>query len=428
MTKKFPNDNVTCISPWYELRIDANGNMRGCHAISQDYSEKSDLSFIEWFNKGNEITNIRNSIVDGNEYPSCKSCYKNEENNLISFRQRRNIQAAIYSGKYFKQSLEQSPAYNRMSGNVDKFYPAFMHVTLSNLCNLSCRMCFPDYSTQLSSLYKKVGIMDNDKPTLLDWTVDENKWNEFLELLKNNNNLMSLHFMGGEPLYHKRFLEVIDWCILNNKTDFHLTFVTNGTILNVDLLDKLKHFKTVQIEVSIENLHDTNNYIRINSNHETVKNNILTIVKYLGTSSVVIRPVPQALSIIHYDTLLDFAIENNLSIDNNVLSKPEYLKCFVLPKELKDILTAKMKAKYANILSNSNSDNPIARIRANSMEWIKNHIESILILINEKEPDNIEDLRRQFVEYNNKLDSVTEYKFTEIYPELLKFYAKYSTI
>lgn len=151
----FSNNDVTCISPWYEIRIDANGSMRGCHAINQDYSEKSDLSFIEWFNKGNEITNIRNSIANGVEYPSCKPCYKNEENNLISFRQRRNIQAAIYSGKYFKQSLEQSPAYSRMVGNVNTFYPAFIHVTLSNLCNLSCRMCFPDYSTQLSSLYKK---------------------------------------------------------------------------------------------------------------------------------------------------------------------------------------------------------------------------------------------------------------------------------
>lgn len=423
--KKFPNDNVTCISPWYELRIDANGSMRGCHAISQDYAETSNLSFLDWFNQGNEITNIRNSIIDGNEYPSCKSCYKNEEQNLISFRQRRNIQAAIYSGEYFQHSLEQSPAYKRMTGNVEKIYPAFMHVTLSNLCNLSCRMCFPNYSTQLSSLYKKIDLMDVDKPTLLDWTIDDNKWNEFLELIKNNNNLTALHFMGGEPLYHKRFIEFIDWCIDNNKTDFYLTFVTNGTIYDSRLLEKLQKFKSIQIEVSIENLHNTNDYIRLNGIHSIVKDNILAMKE---KCNIVLRSVPQALSVLHYDTLIDFAIENNISIDSNVLSKPEYLKCFVLPKEIKDNLTSKIRAKYADILSFTYYHNPIARIRANDMQGLKKHIESVLIQINEQEPNNIEELRYQFVEYNNKMDSVSKFEFTKLYPELLNFYAKYSTI
>ena len=108
--KKFPNDNVTCISPWYELRIDADGSMRSCHAVSQEYAEKSDLSFLEWFRHGNKMSDIRNSISDGNPYPGCSACYKNEKQNLISFRQRRNIQSAIYSGTNFSKSLEQSPS------------------------------------------------------------------------------------------------------------------------------------------------------------------------------------------------------------------------------------------------------------------------------------------------------------------------------
>lgn len=423
----FPNDNVTCIGPWYEIRIDANGNMRGCHAFGQNYSEKSDLSFLEWFNKGNGITSVRNSIINGDGHPGCTACYKIEEQGIISFRQRRNIQAAVYSGKHFKESLQQSPALKRIIGN-ENIYPAFMHVTLSNLCNLSCRMCFPDYSTQLSSLYKKVGIIDNDKPILLDWTTDDNKWNEFLELVKNNPNLMSLHFMGGEPLYHRRFFEFIDWCIINNKTDFHLTFVTNGTTCDVELLTKLKKFKSIQLEVSIENLDETNNYVRINSDYNQVKQNILTMVEYLGNKSVVLRSVPQALTVIHYENLIDFAVGHNLAIDSNVLTSPEYLKCFVLPKELKIKIVDKLKTKYADILSFDGGKNFVSKFRVNDIRGFKYHIESIIIRLGEQEPDNIEDLRKQFVEYNNKLDSVTGQKFIDVYPELLNFYEKYSTI
>jgi uncharacterized Fe-S cluster-containing radical SAM superfamily protein len=417
--KKFPNDNVTCISPWYELRIDANGALRCCHSIRQAQAEQTNLSFLDWFN---HVNDTRNNIINGVESLGCSACYYNEKNNLISHRMQRNIQGAVYHGKYFKESLLQSPAYKRMNSNKT-IYPAFMHVTLSNLCNMKCRMCLPVYSSQLADAYKKINWMSKDEPTLLDWTVDYNKWNEFLELVKNNDQLLFLHFMGGEPLYHKRFYEFIDWCIDNNKTDFNFTFVTNGTIFKESLVDKLKHFRSVQIEISIENMHETNDYIRMGSNYKTIQENILKFVS--KGIPIVLRSVPQALSIIHYDTIVDFALENNLAFDSNVLDNPQYLKCFVLPKQLKNEIAAKIRSKYMYILS---SDYVVNASAIRSEYGIKNHIESLLIRLEEAEPDNIEDLRQKFVNHNISLDSISTTKFVDMYPELLNFYAKYSTI
>jgi uncharacterized Fe-S cluster-containing radical SAM superfamily protein len=423
----FNNDEVTCIGPWYELRINADGSTTFCHAVKQIYVEYPD-NFIEWFNNGQLVNEVRDKIKSGISFNGCTNCYHNEKNNLISFRQRRNLQAAIYSGKYFKESLEQSPAYRRMLGLSTSYLPAFMHVTLSNLCNVSCRMCFPAYSTQLATSHKKIGLLDKDKPILNDWTSDDNKWNEFLKLVKNNHNLIALHIMGGEPLFNKRFFDFIDYCIVNDRTDFHLTFVTNGTIYNLNLLEKLKKFKSVQVEISIENLHDTNNYIRINSDFNIVKDNIISTLKFLGNKSVVLRSVPQALSILHYDTLLDFALENSISIDNNVLSSPEHLKCYILPKALKSKICQKLETKYSDILSVNNTQFNTARIRLANKETFKKHIESLLVHLNEPEPENIEILRKQFIDYNTKMDRLGKNKFTDVYPELLDFYAKYSTI
>lgn len=420
--KKFPNDNVTCISPWYELRIDANGSMRCCHYIRQNETEKSNLSFLDWFNHGNQPTVLRNNIINGVESSACSACYYNEKNKLISHRMQRNIQAAVYHGEYFKESLMQSPAYKRMNGDKT-IYPAFMHITLSNLCNMKCRMCFPAYSSQLADAYKKINWMSKDEPTLLDWTVDDNKWNEFLELVKNNNRLMALHFMGGEPLYHKKFYEFIDWCIDNNKTDFHLTFVSNGTIFKESLVNKLKHFKSIQIEISIENMHETNDYIRMGSDYKTIQENILKFVR--KGILIVLRTVPQALSIMHYDTILDFALKHKLVFDSNVLDNPQYLKCFVLPNDLKNEIAAKIRSKYMHILSSDEKIDPSA---VRSVNGIKNQIESLLVRLEESEPDNIEYLRQEFVRHNIELDKVSELKFTEMYPKLLNFYAKYSTI
>ena len=420
MTKKFPNDKVTCISPWYELRIDVDGKLRCCHSIRQAYSEETNLSFLDWFNHTNST---RTNIINGDKSPGCSACYYNEDNNLISHRMQRNLQAAIYHGEYFTESLLQSPAYKRMNGKY-KIYPAFIHVTLSNLCNLKCRMCFPKYSTQLTETYKKINWMSKDEPTLIDWTVDDDKWNEFLELIKLNDSLVSLHFMGGEPLYHKKFYEFIDWSIENNKTDYHLTFVTNGTVFKQELIDKLKRFKSVQIEISIENMSVSNDYIRTGSSFVQVKNNIL---KFIETGlHVVLRTVPQALSIRDYDTILDFAIEHNLGFDSNVLDNPEHLKCFILPKHIKNEISDKIRSKYMYILSNDINNNNTALFRA--FDGIKNHIESLLQILNEKEPEDIEILRKKFVQHNIELDTVSEMKFIDIYPELFEFYEKYSTI
>jgi len=280
------------------------------------------------------------------------------------------------------------------------------------------------YSSQLADAYKKIGWMSNTEPTLNDWTTDETKWNDFLKLVEHNTQLISLHFMGGEPLYHKRFFEFVDWCIENKKTDFHLTFVTNGTVYKEDLVEKLSKFKSVQIEISIENLHETNNYIRMGFDFNDIKENISKFID--KKLRIILRTVPQALSIENYDTILDFAIEHNLGFDSNILDNPKYLKCVVLPKELKFEIANKIRSKYTHILTSNSNINEVVHYR--SPEGIKKHIESLLVLLEEAEPKNIEELRYKFIEHNKQLDTVCNLKFTGIYPKLFDFYEKYSKI
>jgi len=74
------------------------------------------------------------------------------------------------------------------------------------------------------------------------------------------------------------------------------------------------------------------------------------------------------------------------------------------------------------------SDEKISPSAIRSVHGIKNQIESLLVRLEETEPDNIEELRQKFVSYNIELDKISTTKFVDMYPELLNFYAKYSTI
>jgi len=425
------NEKVTCISPWYELRINSDGSMSFCHAVKKTFWEKSNLNFIDWFNKGESSTAARQNILKGKPVDACQNCYDNEAKGFTSYRQRRNIQGAVYHGENFKDSLEQSPAYPRMQGKVEEMYPAFLHVTLSNLCNLSCRMCFPEFSSQLTDTYKKLNIIDKSVPILEDWSQSDEKWQNFLKLVKGNKQLLSLHFMGGEPLYHKRFHEFIDWAIENNETNYHLTFVTNVTIYDSELIDKLAKFKSVQIEMSIEVMDIVNDYIRIGSDFNVLKDNIQKFLSHKNSNTkMVLRTVPQALSIPKYDTIIDFAIENDCMIDCNVISNPPHLKMNVLPKEFKNDLVNKLKTKYADILGIEDMDKitKISQIREPQKALFRSHINYLIAALEEAEPENIEELRQKFIQYNIDMDTQSTLKFKSVYPELVDFYEKYSNI
>jgi molybdenum cofactor biosynthesis enzyme MoaA len=290
-------------------------------------------------------------------------------------------------------------------------------------------MCEPALSSQLANTMKKIKLIDASTPTLVDWTDDPERWDQFCNLVIDNPELICLHFMGGEPLIHKKFHKFIDLCIEKQCTNFHLTFVTNGTFYNPDLLKKLSYFKSATIEISLENLHSSNDYIRQGSSYKYIKQNVLEFAKHRNQKiNVVLRSVPQALSVMHYETLIDFAIENQLQIDSNDLGNKSNLKAFVLPNHIKKSLIAKLRQKY---LSGQNEElttsDRVLLLRNQSavVKQIQDHVQNVIKILAEPEPSNIEDLRKDFIKYCQYFDKDSSH-FLSVYPELEKFYYEYN--
>lgn len=423
----FPNNDVTCVSPWYSLRIDTDGTYKFCD-FATDF-EKSTLLPSQWFAGGRLIVESRQNIQQGRQTPGCARCYHKTDTQIDSYRQRKNLQAAIHHGPYFQESLAQSPAQLRIQSSfLDQKKPGFIHVSLSNLCNLACRMCSAKFSSKVAAVHKKMNVVSADAPTLVDWTSNNEMWEDFSQnLVLNNAELVCLHFMGGEPLYHEKFFQLIKDCVDQDKTDFHLTFVTNGTSWPEKLTWMLSKFRSVTIEISLENLHITNNYVRHGSDYQLIQSNLLELLSIkTDTISIVLRPVPQALSIEHYDSLIDFAIQHKLHIDANVLVTPRELSIVVLPKSIKKLIINKFKTKYAHMLGvDAQLDVRNIRNQEKLQSQISYHIQRIIDFLSEPEPDDIEDLRCKFVRYNQNFDRATATKFEQYYPDLLDFYEKY---
>jgi sulfatase maturation enzyme AslB (radical SAM superfamily) len=305
--------------------------------------------------------------------------------------------------------------------------PIDLHIDLGNYCNLACKMCWSKASSTIAVQNVKWGLEDHRQYLGNDWTRNEDVWNRFLNELLSIPKLKNLHFMGGETLLTKRFEDVVDFFILHKRFDLCFSFVTNGTTYNQLLINKLKRFARVGIEVSIETATEHNSYVRQGTDTDMVLDNIKKYRENCDNSSISItlRPAISLLSIGKYHTLLEYCLENKLLIKSLVVTDPLFLDVSILPKEIKQqYLTHYLS--LLNRLANISIDDNYNESDINNYEHsIKIQVEQSINLLNQAEPSNQKKLLAEMVEHCRKWDPVYKYNALELYPELSEIFKTY---
>lgn len=415
------NPKTFCISPWTDVRINSDGRMNFCHYANKDMipvdENIENITVDQYFNGPGSVAQARQGLCDGKELDRCSHCYRDESVTDIGFRQRRNQQAAIFPGADFAQSLKESTIYQEVY--KPNQHPRFYHVSFSNVCNMACVMCDASNSTMLATDWTKAGIIKG-VPIRQDWT-DGPAWAGFLTHLLSNPEIMCLHVMGGEPMYHKKFKELICFLVDNNHTNFHFTFVTNGSIYDAELIEMLTKFNSVQIEISIESFDVSNDYIRWPSDTAEIKQNISQYLSHrTDTIDVVLRTVPQLLSLLHYDDLLRFALDNEVIIDSNILYRPDYFQPAVLPADVKNIIRQRLQS-YAELDTDLD---PVKNINIRNRGRLKQAIAAnanLILDLLDRPMDNLADKRQSLIKYLTRMDRVRKIDVRNYVPGLHDF-------
>lgn len=415
-----PNKKTFCAGAFTEIRINSDGTIQFCHAANRSFIPDSDnvfnFSIDDYFKKSETVINTRNSLFNGDFLAACTGCYDTEKNNSVSCRMRRNLQAGIFPDNDFIPSF-----YESLSRIEKVTKPKFYNINLSNLCNMGCIMCDGNYSNVVSKLHTKSGIIENNGEYLRDWTTNKKIWNSFCEHLLNNDQISCLHIMGGEPLHHKKFHELIDFLIDNNHVNFHFTFVTNGSVYSQELIEKLKKFKSLQIEISIETTKKSNGYIRYPSNTEKIIDNIKSFCQIQDDfTDVILRTVPQILSVDDYDSILNLALETSTVVDSNFLHDPSFLKPNLLTESQKNKIIDKLQAYVVKSSKN------IINVRNNFdiEKRISDNAQMVINAINEP-CSNIDYKRSQLVEYCAKIDSARNIDVRNYVPSIKSLFNQY---
>lgn len=344
-----PVKDVFCNIPWTEVHINADGTYHTCGSQPNPMSltlngqiyNVHNMPIEDWINSEYQCS-ARKNKVKGIAEPLCGQCYAEDAMGSSSKRVKENLKSGISNlnfQKTYMQSIDKKYFdLSEQNNGLSDMEPYSFHMSLGNECNLACKMCGPTASSKLAVQMIRDGSYYG--PARMNWTTNQESWDNVINFICNTRMLKFVHIIGGEPLMNPRFEELVDRLLAAGKTDIYFGFTTNGTTVNIPLIEKLNAFRHVDIGVSIEAVGELNDAIRDGSSTETVLNNIDTYLKYRSEAHVYItaRPVPSALSVHTLDSLYSWCASRKLDVLTNMLTFPEYQQIRHLPQTIKSRL------------------------------------------------------------------------------------------
>ena len=413
--------------PWHNSHLYWDGSYGACCFETIPPAGQrltlSNSSLEDWHNS-EAMQNFRQRMLGNEPLPECAWCYYEEKHGHESKRIKENFKVAIFTKEAFQKSFLQSPWYSTFqlaTKNHKVKLPIDLHLNFGNECNLACKMCNSQASSKFASHMQRWQI---PVKAINNWTNDNNQYQQLLKNIQSIPTINRIHIMGGEPLINKRFREFLAWLIDNNYSNLSFSFVSNGTILNEKLIEDLKFFRSVDIEISIESIEDNNHYIRQGTDTRQVLSNILTLKNHVSDSfNVILRTAPQLFSINNYHKLILFAYENRLSVQSVPVQSPNYLSIDVLPMNIKE----KFISNYENLKLSLEKNVPnikelsTGRNVARLEQQLIHECDSMINLLKKPSPDIITNLQAELIYWIKKWDMAYSLDAKEYFPEYKLF-------
>ncbi|MCB0365569.1 MAG: twitch domain-containing radical SAM protein [Bdellovibrionaceae bacterium] len=265
-----------CPLLWSKITIDPSGKLKACCSSKCFVNEDGENLRIErgegldqYWNHPS-VCQARKAMMAGEWPKECYYCRYQEENGVMSKRKGQ-----IY---YWAEIMKVDPiallAATDGEGRID-LPPVAVDARLSHVCNLTCVMCTPEFSTSWKSVFKK--LMESPwpgptrRPSYLKHTeIIEGgtpKWGDdpsVVEWFRDHaRQLREIQFAGGEPLLFKNHDKILD-TLIDSGDAGHITldYNTNATQITNETLERWSHFENLDLQLSVDGVGEQFEYIR----------------------------------------------------------------------------------------------------------------------------------------------------------------------
>jgi Radical SAM superfamily/4Fe-4S single cluster domain len=368
------NNKSYCVLPFIHLHVNEKNDVKLCCLADGKtvgkYSE--DFDFVN----NPELQEIRRAMLAGKRVPHCQTCYKYEDGGADSSRLR---DTAEWFAKLNITDIQQTP--------TELMY---YDIRNDNLCNLSCRMCNPQFSSQLAKEYNELGW---------GWPIEPMSFgfNDVVDL----NTAKKIYVAGGEPSLMPEFRKFLKRAINENKTDIEIRMNTNATNLNKEYRELLSKFTNLNIVCSIDGYDKINKYIRWPADWATIVENVRGLRDI--TPNIAFNVTVGIWNISNLSQLVFFL-------------EQEFPKCPILLNQIMFPLHQMLTAFPDKEVALADLERLKQAKRYTTDESFKSKVDFYIKSVTENTPDL--KVLADFFKFNDRLDESRSVKLADYIPEL----------
>ena len=318
------NNSIFCTAPFSTVRIESwskesTSDTRNLGTVFKPgcvYIPTTTCGSLGEYLHGDDMENHRQNLLSGSVPRSnCKLCAIPENNGMISIRKKLNSKPWASDKKNIK----------------------LLDVFFGNTCNLGCVMCTPEYSSFLSNEMYKVGLIDYQ-------IKHKNNIGIAIDTIDQLPELISVSFIGGEFFLIEDNIKILEKIKQRNLT---ATIITNGTIINQQMIKMLKEIKNLEIRISIDGYKEGFEFIRYPAVWNDWVNNVALLRQELPHADICCSMVLQMLVCQQIHELYEWANHSKLRITHQMLSSPSSLRFSVLEPQERNSLIKLLQQKQS---------------------------------------------------------------------------------
>jgi len=392
-----------------------------CRSHPVGYIQDQSLEEI-WNN--DVMQQIRKQVLNNERPAECSPCFNLEDQGVESLRQR-HIAGVIPEARI---NLYPNAVSTMRKDYTMPFEIPTIEIKMNNLCNLKCRMCNPMDSTswndwqEVEEHYKKednflvkkiIDLNLKNKPFLDSFVDTDNWWSSFEKLLPY---FRRVEFAGGEPLMDPTHYKILDM-LAPYGDQIEIKYATNLTMLgksNRTIWEYWPKFKSVAVNVSIDGIGDSYEYVRGNASWSELVNNIRQIQTIPNVSRIVGAVAVQVSNVLILDKMIELFLDDlGIVFYTNMVNYPNVLSAQVLPGPLKNIAITRLLNVQDRLASFK-----LVEKHPMLLDLTRGQITGV---INYLSSNNQSNKWQECIEFNHKLDATRNQCFEKITPEFIPY-------
>ena len=345
-----PHDKF-CVLPWVSLETSPIGTVRPCcladDEIVDDNGVKFDLNFAHFgeIQRSRYMQNLRQEFLDGKQPRTCRKCWREERAGRTSKR--------MHTLDRLKHMLPDQ------TWTADARPLMFLDLKLGNICNLKCRICGSWSSSTFAA--EELDQMRNNEEKKASYHYQmlragawprENQtfWSEIDKVV---DQLRYIEFTGGEPFMIQEHFDMLQGLVdrgIAGNIEIH--YNTNGTQWPEQGPEIWRHFKTVEIAFSIDDVGERFEYQRTNAVWAEVLNNIERFKQLRAQHSNISLQVCTTVNVfnVYYlETVAQWIEQQGFDfVYWNMMHEAYYFSISTLPDSAKPVIAEKLRKAQVN--------------------------------------------------------------------------------